>query len=49
MNKISIAKGREEKIEYVTADVFKEEEIREASSETLEGKIYTKTRSMELF
>ena len=49
MNKISIAKGREEKIEYVTADVFKEEEIREASSDSLEGKIYTKTRSMELF
>ena len=49
INKISIAKGREEKIEYVTADVFEEKEIREAPSESLEGKIYTKTRSMELF
>ena len=49
INKISIAKGREEKIEYVTADVFEEEEIREAPSESIGREIYMKTRSMELF
>ena len=47
VNKISIAKGRDENIEYVTAYVFEEEEIREAPSESFGRKIYS--RSMELF
>ena len=49
VNKISIAKGRDENIEYVTAYVVEEEEIREAPSESIGRKIYMKTRSMELF
>ena len=47
VNKISIAKGRDENIEYVTAYVFEEEEIRGAPSDSIGRKIYMKTRNME--